>query len=694
MAIGVGTPTQALAGVATAVGAAGAILSPETADAVLGLFGQDRFSQLFKQTESTFKQYGETPTDRRLWKGTRDKSTRDYFFLLKYNDTVVQIPFNINPQRETVTEPHASTTNVTQGGGKLVNSEGGVMNDIVIQGQCGLYPNNKRERLPDSGIGSGLESIKFLETLFRRYKFLKRFGNLSKGLSLVYVNRRTEDAWVVEPKQFVREDAIEHNNSFSYTIVLETLYPYDGSDSKSLVEQIMGSIPGFELFDTVTQRLSETVDRVNLVAGQISAVIDGFANNTLAPLNSLAQSYADLKARRLPNLVNFKRDSTKSIIANLRSTAAALEAAGAGSALVNAIIKAERAVVFTLKLDKLYNIQPSDYAKKIRKKRRRQQSAWSLPDGRPVDPTEAQAAGGLTTTKPSEAAAADDKPKAQETSDTSVGSATSIEENPNSSVAITPSSSFDPAVLIAPEFSTALSQFNWEVSAGITLANIDPANSDFRTAVVGLNDDIQTIAAKLLGDPGRWVELVLLNNLRYPYVADQAYIDAHPELKDTVIAYGKPIVYPVPKDTPPGEDGQRRFRNETGVSVSLTPFERSLGNDILINEQTGDIEWTSDDIRLVYSILNLGQFIRFRMVSKKGTYRRSRRIGFSNYIGLSDGVTEAVIKAEGRGLFIGDGRIVASQVISAQQSEGALLVTMAVFVKNLQDPIIQTQKVG
>jgi hypothetical protein len=693
--IGVGTVSNALTNIGTAAGAAGALLSPDVADAFLGIFGLDRYKQLFKQTESDFKQYGESPTDRRLWKGTTDKSTKDYFFLLKYKDTSIQVPFHIAPQRETFTIPHANTVQQTQGGGKIDFSEGVTYTDIVIQGQCGLYPLNKQAKLPNSGIRSGLESIKFLETLFRRYCFLKRFGDLSENLQLIYVNRRTEDAWVVNPKQFVREDAVEHQNSFSYTIVLETLYPYDGSDAKSIAEQLLSLIPGFDALDGILQTISETVDQLNVAAGAIASIIDGFAANVLGPVNSIAGSYADLQNATLNNL-GFSQAATQSAIQNLQSTAAALETAGASPALVNAVINVENALISSLKIDDLYQNTPNQTAISVQNSVQSQAAYWSTPGtGAVVSPSEAQAVGALTTTKATDVQAYEAGiNKATITGESSVGTATSVVASPSISITVKAVTPPNPASVLPPSYATALAQFNWNLTAKQILADIDPAKVDFQTAQVAENDDIQTIANKLIGDPAKWPQLVLLNGLQFPYVASQAYIDANPQLKGTVIAYGKPIVFPVPKSSSAQTAKARRWRQETGRSVNLTPFERSLGNDVYIDPNVGDIVWTANDLQLVYSIDNLGQFIRFRMVTKKGTYRRAKRVGFSNYLGLSEGVTTTVVKAEGRGLFFGDNRILSSEVLGVQQIEGVLLVTVAVFVKNLQDPIIQTNRIA
>jgi hypothetical protein len=315
--LGIGSATPALE---SFTGSVGAIIDSVVGDFLDTLTGQDKFRKLYDQSETGndadgFRQYGSTPADRRLWHTIQaDRTQPDYYFLLKYKGKIVQVDFNINPQRETITEPHGTTTTYTQGGGKLITSEGMVSKDITIQGTTGFYPNERRTRLPDSGIGSGFEAFKNLQNVFRRYCFLKRYGDLTKELSLIYVNRRSQESWVVEPKVFTSEDAVEHNFHKSYTIQLETLYPYSGAETKGLVERLLDTVPGWKTFDAVAQRLSESVDVLNASAGKISSIVNGFATTILRRVNALANSIADVKAGRLPNVANFKRDSVQGLI--------------------------------------------------------------------------------------------------------------------------------------------------------------------------------------------------------------------------------------------------------------------------------------------------------------------------------------------------------------------------------------------
>jgi hypothetical protein len=132
------------------------------------------------------------------------------------------------------------------------------------------------------------------------------------------------------------------------------------------------------------------------------------------------------------------------------------------------------------------------------------------------------------------------------------------------------------------------------------------------------------------------------------------------------------------------------WRNETDQSLALSPLERAFGSDVLIDEKTGDIAWTENDLALAYGIDNIGQFIRFRATLTKGLFRRASRLGFSRVIGFSAGVSESVIAAEARGMFKDDERISSCEVVDIKRIGQALSITLMVRVKNRQDPIIQT----
>lgn len=597
---------------------AGAIVNSVLGPVLGTLFGGAVWNQLFGQAESDFKQYSENQTDRSQWTLVpTDSSTPSYYFLLKYKGKTLQIPFALNPQKETISEPHASTTTVTQGGGKIIQSEGSVLKDIVISGQVGFYPNQPNVTpLPTSGIGSGLEGFKFLQNVFRRYCFLRKFGDLTQGLQLIYVNRRRQESWVVNPLNFTSEDATEHQNNFSYNITLETLYPYDGADSKGLVENLLDSVPGWQALNTCAQTLAETVDAVNAAAGQISAVVNSFSNVLLQPLIQLSNAFADVTAGRLANISNFNRNSIQALVYNLQSVQANLEAANQNQ-LAYTVALCQRAVTMTLLQDNLFNTTPQQNIYNVASTQQDQLVNYEDGLGNSVSPGDAQNVGlpsarpdassmfGGTATAPNALPGSATYQAEEQAVLNAQGFVTSVSiggaaiqpngtlsysrftENPNEILTATP-----------PPTAQISAGLNWYASWDQSIANIDPSNSDYRTTMVQSGDDIQTIAMRVLGDSGRWPELVLLNNLRYPYVADPSYVYTYSTLASdflrnaTQITIGSTAGFPSSGTVSIGSPGSSNYETWTYQSISGNSLVSSfpLRNTHSVSERVQNVQ--------------------------------------------------------------------------------------------------------
>lgn len=729
----------------------------DNVDDLIGtIMGGGKFRDLFKQ-DSDIKQYSEEATDLSKWHGILQK-TDEYAFLLKVGGKTTRIPFLVAPQREVVIEPHAMTSTPTQGGGKIIQSDGSPSKEIQIQGTCGLYPFQNTTRMPTSGAGSGLEGFKFLQNVFRRYTYLKRFGNFKDDLALIYVSVRRQEAWVVEPKQFWSEDATEHNFNFTYNITLEALYPYDGRDAKGLLERLLSGAGIFQEFASVVQRFAEALDKVNALIGKISAYVDGFVDAIFKPLLQIGNMLADIKNGDLSNLRQFTRDATKSLIRNLRTAAFTLERAGAGE-LAFAVFIAERACTRLLVQDRLYEQPPQTNAYKIQQAADNVVSSFIAPDGSFVNPLDAlnggsvasrpditrqlgsnrdglrdssrPAAGtgaasvggsgsmntGIDAETAEKQVASDEinglkdksfrgqeaRPSplpgsesraALETIDSTRTSSTpgsaALNEDVKLSASNTPSQAFPADSITPPENQRVISAAAWKEEYAFALTNIDAANADYRVGTVGQGDSVQTLAKKLVGDPGRWLELVLLNNLEYPYIASQAYIDANN--LTNVLAFGSQVIFPVPKQSNITPE-LRKWRNENDVSVGLDPRERALGNDIYLDPNTRDIVFGPNDTSLVYGKDNMAQYFQTMISLRRGRWRRAPSKGLTEYNGISRDISFPVLRAEISDLFSEDPRVTSVQTLSVRKLAHELLILVAVFVRNYDDPIIVTQRV-
>lgn len=730
-------------------------------DLVNGLTGGDtKYDSLFRQNEtgnSGVRQYGDQPADKSAFFGPFP-GKKTYSFLLKIDTRIVKVPFYLNPQQETISEPHGVIVDITQGGGKLTHSEGCVTKEIVIQGSTGFNPNRRAPSM--SGNGTGFEQLKMLQNVFRRYCFLRRYGDTTKDLQLIYVNNKRQEAWVVEPKSFTSTDDVGHNFQYKYQIVLETLYPYTGMAGKGIFQQLTGQWGIFGTISAIAQRLSEAVDRLNTVAGEISGLIDNFIDSIFKPILKVLHAITDIAAGRFPAWKSFTRDSTRSLVRNLRQAGRDLEAMGSPR-LAHWCYNAEKEVRKAGMVDSLYDFRPEIKAEEIKRRLDKIKDKAETVAGSLVDKKYAEKIGASVSKRPAASQVFDKFSKKVETWDQfsrrmnlSIGAAAASastiirmandktlfynskkyqENRGKSSVdevgpnyltgtisaaqassdskpiqvinkSVGQSSIGDTANLAAsnlpPQEITALDiippstarkeaadDFGraWDLYA----AMINPATTEYEQARPSESDDIKSLAGRLYGDPGLFPVLVMALDLRAPYVCSRSYKDAN-NLKN-VLVYGENFRYPVPKKT---TDPQlRRFRKENDKSLDLSSFERALGADIYIDPNTGDVVWGPNDLVLVYGVDNIGQSIRKRISIKKGTWRRAPTFGLSEYVGLSEEVSRPIIEAEISALFVDDDRISGVQLLYVDHKEQFLIIAVAVFVRNQQDPVIVTLEV-
>lgn len=711
--------------------AGGDIAKAAVGDLILNLVGLDRFSRLYDQdeTDGNILQYPKEPADRRLWSGLMDKSTSPYAFLLKYDDTKIEIPFLLNPQRETIVEPHAVTIHYGQGGGKIVSSEGGMSKDITISGMSGWYPGERRTRLPDSGIKSGYEGFLMLQNVIRRYQFLRRYGNMEKPIQLIYINRYRQEAWYVEPKVFQSEQSKENGLMYSYQIQLETLGPYTGDEQYGLADRLLRSIPGFTMLDTVMRRMVETVDYVNASAGQISALINGFSGRILDPMMGLVHAYKDVKTKNLPNVYMWKRDAYMETLNNIREARAALELAK-DKKNSEKLAKTERRLCDFLSIP--MESKPEDTATVIGDTTDTAASSHSATDDTSVSPEEAVTVGAITSLPSFDSilsgldaikdmdrvrqeafqsaksyAQMQEAKEREEAAKAAIASYAALKEQEKLASAEVTSSvgsnalagdKLDPsdvtvarkqyeppdaAKILPPSTDEQISYANWKRIYNQAVASILPENADYKSATVNNGDSPHTLAARVLGDPARWMELAILNDLRYPYFATEEEIALNGYTN--VIPYGKKIAYPAKKTSTANTD-KEVFLNEDSTSSGLSTEEKVFGSDLLIED--GDIVWNAEDVELVYGVNNLKQFIVKRATIPKSRNRISKRYGFSDFSGVSRATAEALIKIEGENLFADDSRILGNKVIGTEYIDQNLVIYMETTVKNMADPVL------
>jgi len=146
-------------------------------------------------------------------------------------------------------------------------------------------------------------------------------------------------------------------------------------------------------------------------------------------------------------------------------------------------------------------------------------------------------------------------------------------------------------------------------------------------ATVYNHDTIFTLALRLLGDAARWKELVILNNLKYPYV--------------DVTGDGKDILRPTDQILFPSNFTGGTSAVVQDINKDETPLTKRLGRDLKLQSiqelsgiETFDLSInTKGDLELIDGVENLKQAVRIKFSTEKGSLPTHPRFGLSAPIG-------------------------------------------------------------
>ncbi|EJG5414279.1 hypothetical protein NAD41_000880 [Salmonella enterica] len=135
------------------------------------------------------------------------------------------------------------------------------------------------------------------------------------------------------------------------------------------------------------------------------------------------------------------------------------------------------------------------------------------------------------------------------------------------------------------------------------MAEFEAQLPQYRLAQTQYGDTLQTVAMRELGDENRWIELVWLNDLLYPYLTDD-----EAEASPRCLLTGTLIRVPSTQ----GYDDLTRSQDEPGQI-----YER----DILMKNRRLMLD-NSGDIAVVAGYKNLTQQLRHRINTPMGQLRR------------------------------------------------------------------------
>lgn len=149
--------------------------------------------------------------------------------------------------------------------------------------------------------------------------------------------------------------------------------------------------------------------------------------------------------------------------------------------------------------------------------------------------------------------------------------------------------------------------------------------SNYLKHTIVMGDNPQNISQDMLGDANRWIEIVMLNNLEYPFITEDPSIAS-----ETVKTIGDTIVIPV-------ETQQQVELNKNEIEEI---YEKSLGYDLdifgyegldtvpLTEEETGQVSVDIyGDLKVVKGVYNLKQALLMRLATPVGALLRHPEYG-------------------------------------------------------------------
>jgi phage baseplate assembly protein W len=167
----------------------------------------------------------------------------------------------------------------------------------------------------------------------------------------------------------------------------------------------------------------------------------------------------------------------------------------------------------------------------------------------------------------------------------------------------------------------------------------------YRYVPIQVDDTLQDIAGRELGDANQWRVLIEINGLTFPYLSGDPTV-----IGPTVLAYGDKLIVPAPT---------------VQVSASVDP-NSVFGTDLeLLN---GDLQVVDGDFATVSGRANLKHALQDRIATPLAdlVFHREYGCGIDTIRGIVSGPTEGVLAAQYvRGALLADPRVDSVQSATA-----------------------------
>ncbi|BAK52968.1 baseplate protein [Bacillus phage SP-10] len=214
--------------------------------------------------------------------------------------------------------------------------------------------------------------------------------------------------------------------------------------------------------------------------------------------------------------------------------------------------------------------------------------------------------------------------------------------------------------------------------------------ADFIKHALIYGESLQEISQKYLDTPDRWTDLVVINNLKYPFVV---WEERTPETPKNVKTIGEIVLVPVEDDTNPLE-GLHKFEIDDA-------YDRLLGEDLslfedneLVNlrgDEIGEFRATNrGDLRTVKGITNLRQSLVLRLATPLGALLHHPNYGtlLYDYVGdREDYQTQQKIKTEVERTLRSDPRVADIVMNEVSSYRGILTIQVSIAALGIDDII-------
>jgi hypothetical protein len=460
--------------------------------------------------------------------------------------------FTVNPKSIDMDEPVAVNIQPTQDGSQFIEHQGSLYKTITIRGTTGVRPEANGAAYK-AGDTTGFDDFMNLRNLFRNYMDIKRDPNLSYKYKMVWQNGKEGEFYQVEPISFRTPRDASSPITFNYEIQLRTIRKLEFVNKSHADNQDSHKeLTGIARFN---ERLSESSKRLSKSITDMKTNMDKLSTKAQVTVNRFITNGTDV-LNAVTNVIN-------------------------GANRILGMPRSSISLLSRTSQEFFSELQDFDYAVR----------------------------GYGTTPRPITANAT---------------TATSVVSHASKEFARSLTQLFNIDELYLDQDTSIIARRQRPYSDP-ALGNQFPRKSKDPTnvlntvvsqsksvATVSGNDNIYSLAYRLLGDASRWKELVIANKLSPPYVDPTG--DGR-----TVLRPLDPILYPSASSTA-----------DSSISPDLLvvdPLIARLGRDVKVvsyTELSGtvllDLEvCNTGDLSVVEGLNNIQQAIELRFSTEQGS---------------------------------------------------------------------------